>query len=133
MRPVVSAIRAFWRRSPGEFTMCIGIPMRVIKSGQGMALAFGRGRREHIDTRLVGDAACRPGRWLLVFQGAAREALDPARAAQIDATLDLLEAALVGDAAQAAAHPGFALPSAMSASELSTLARAPVPEPGASR
>ena len=78
--------------------MCIGTPMRVIESWQGGALVAGRGRAERIDTRLVGDTACAPGQWLLVFQGAAREPLEATRAAEIDAALDLLEAALAGDA-----------------------------------
>lgn len=102
--------------------MCIGTPMRVVEAWHGCALAEGRGRVEHIDTRLVaGDAACASGQWLLVFQGAAREALEPQRAAEIDAALDLLEAALAGDAEQAAADPGFVLPSSMSAAQLQSL------------
>jgi hydrogenase expression/formation protein HypC len=101
--------------------MCIGTPMRVLESWQGGALAAGRGRCERIDTRLVGDAVSAPGCWLLVFQGAAREALDAARAAEIDAALNLLEAALAGDAAGAAADPGFALPSSLTAAELAAL------------
>jgi hydrogenase expression/formation protein HypC len=79
----------------------------------------GRGRVEIIDTRLVGD--CVVGDWLLVFQGAARELLDAAFAAEIDAALDLLEAGLAGDGAGAAADPGFALPSAMSTGQLARL------------
>lgn len=96
--------------------------MRVIEAWPGGAWATGRGRREQIDTRLVGDAPCAPGRWLLVFQGAAREAIDAARAAEIDAALDLLDAALAGDVARAAQAPGFELPSSMSAARLSALA-----------
>jgi hydrogenase expression/formation protein HypC len=101
--------------------MCIGIPMRVIEAWHGGALAAGRGRCERIDTRLVGDEASAPGCWLLVFQGAAREALDDARAAEIDGALALLDAAMAGDAIQAAADPGFALPSSLSASQLAAL------------
>jgi hydrogenase expression/formation protein HypC len=100
--------------------MCIGIPMQVIRAARGRALVHGRGRFEEIDTRLVGR--CAVGQWLLVFQGAAREALDLQRAAEIDAALDLLEAGLSGDVLGAHADPGFALPSAMSAAELATLA-----------
>jgi hydrogenase expression/formation protein HypC len=103
--------------------MCIGIPMRVLETWSDGALAAGRGRCERIDTRLVG--ACDAGDWLLVFQGAAREKLEPGRAAEIDGALDLLDAALAGDAASAGADPGFALPSAMSAEELARLAGAP--------
>ncbi len=107
--------------------MCIGIPMQVVESGPGIARVAGRGRHERIDTRLVADAAIAPGTWLLVFQGAAREVLDAARAGEIDAALDLLDAALAGDTAQAGADPGFRLPSTMSAAELARLAGAPDP------
>ncbi|MFO1220666.1 MAG: HypC/HybG/HupF family hydrogenase formation chaperone [Burkholderiaceae bacterium] len=101
--------------------MCIGIALRVIEAWPGAALAEGRGRRERIDTRLVGDVST--GQWLLVFQGAARERLDAARAAEIDAALDLLDAALAGDHAVAAADdPGFELPSRWSAAQLAALA-----------
>ena len=92
--------------------MCIGIPMRVIEADAGLALVEGRAGVERIDTRLVGGVAA--GEWLLVFQGAARERLDEQRAAEINATLDLLEAAMAGDAAAAAADPGFVLPSSLS-------------------
>ncbi|MDH4287756.1 MAG: HypC/HybG/HupF family hydrogenase formation chaperone [Aquincola sp.] len=101
--------------------MCIGIPMRVVEAWQGGALAAGRGRCERIDTRLVGDEASAPGCWLLVFQGAAREALSTSRAAEIDAALDLLDAAQAGDAIHAAADPGFVLPSSISAAQLAEL------------
>ena len=100
--------------------MCIGTPMQARQCRPGRALATGRGRSEVVDTRLVG--AVEPGDWLLVFQGAAREKLDPVRAAEIDATLDLLLAGLGGDAAGGAAS--FVLPSAMSAEAVAALAGA---------
>jgi hydrogenase expression/formation protein HypC len=100
--------------------MCIGVPMQVIDALDGHALCAGRGRLERVDTRLVG--ACAAGERLLVFQGAARERLDARRAAEIDAALDLLDAALGGDAEGAAADPGFALPSALRADEVAALA-----------
>jgi hydrogenase expression/formation protein HypC len=100
--------------------MCIGLPLRVVEAWTGQALAAGRGRSETVDTRLVGP--CAAGDWLLVFQGAAREKLHAAHAAEINAALDLLEAGLAGDADAAAADPGFALPSAMSAEQLAALA-----------
>jgi hydrogenase expression/formation protein HypC len=86
------------------------------------ALARGRHGSEVVDLRLVGEACA--GDWLLVFQGAARERLDPVRAAEIESALDLLAAGLAGrhDAA-APADPGFALPSAMSAADLAALTR----------
>lgn len=105
--------------------MCIGVPMRVIEAWSGQAWVAGRGRSERIDTRLVG--ACAPGDWLLVFQGAAREWLDPRRAAEIDCALDLLEASMAGDTERATADPGFELPSAMSATQLAALTGTPPP------
>jgi hydrogenase expression/formation protein HypC len=101
--------------------MCIGIPMRVVEAWQGGALVAGRGRSEQIDTRLVGGDDIVAGQWLLVFQGAARERLDAQRAGEIDGALDLLEAALAGDATRSGADPGFALPSALSAAQLAQL------------
>lgn len=101
--------------------MCIGMPLRVIEAWPGAALAEGRGLRERVDTRLVGDVA--PGQWLLVFQGAARECIDATRAAEVNAALDLLDAALTGnDAGPAADDPGFELPSRWSAAQLAALA-----------
>jgi hydrogenase expression/formation protein HypC len=99
--------------------MCIGTPMRVLQAWPDRALASGRGATETVDTRLVGP--CAHGDWLLVFQGAARERLEPARAAEIDAALDLLQAALEGDLGAAGADPGFALPSAMTTEQLAAL------------
>jgi hydrogenase expression/formation protein HypC len=103
--------------------MCIGIPMCVLAVADGRAQARGRDGEQTVDTRLVGRVE--PGQWLLVFQGAAREALPASRAHEIDAALDLLAAALAGDAAGAAADPGFALPSAMDPAALAALAGAP--------
>lgn len=61
--------------------MCIGIPMQVIETGEGFALCEGMGETKRISTLLVGDQP--EGTWLLTFLDAAREVLDPARAAQI--------------------------------------------------
>jgi len=112
--------------------MCIGIPMRVIESWHDGALASGRGRCERVDTRLLGSTIA-PGQWLLVAQGTARETLDAARAAEIDSALDLLEAALAGDAAGAACAPAFAMPSSLDAAQVARLtgqAGAPSLPPG---
>jgi hydrogenase expression/formation protein HypC len=105
--------------------------MRVVETWQGGALVAGRGRCERIDTRLVGDADCACGRWLLVFNGAAREALTDQRATEIDAALDLLEAALAGDAARAGADPGFVLPSSQTAAQLAPFTRGAQDKPQA--
>lgn len=102
--------------------------MQAVEAWRDGALVAGRGRLERIDTRLVGALAA--GDWVLVFQGAARERLDAARAAEIGTALDLVEAALRGDADGAAADPGFDLPSAMSAEQLAALGGA---TPGAPR
>jgi hydrogenase expression/formation protein HypC len=98
--------------------MCVGLPMRLLAIEGSHGLVQGRGRRERVDLRLLDD--CDVGQWLLIFNGAAREALDPARAAEIDAALDLLERGLAG-VHDADADPGFALPSAMSAAQLRAL------------
>lgn len=98
--------------------MCIGLPMRVLSVLGHQGLVQGRGRRETVDLRLVGP--CEPGQWLLVFNGAAREALEAGRADEINAALDLLEAGLAGTATPDD-DPGFELPSAMSAERLAAL------------
>lgn len=100
--------------------MCIGIPMQVQSVDGRFALCTGRGERRRIDTALVGEV--RPGAWLLVFLGDAREAIDAARAAEIDAALDLVMSALNGG--EAAAAVDFALPSSMSPEQLRVLAGA---------
>lgn len=100
--------------------MCVGLPMCVEESGQDIALVRGRGQTRYVRTELVG--ACEPGDWLLVFLDAAREKLSPQRAAEIDAALDLLEAAMAGDEVRAAREDtGFALPSALDLAALREL------------
>ncbi len=74
--------------------MCVGIPMRVVSSADGVALCEGRGRRERVSTLLVGDLG--PGAWILAFQGSAVRELSEAEARATDAALDALEAALAG-------------------------------------
>lgn len=67
--------------------MCVGIPMQVLEAAEGQARCLGPGGESVIDIRLVGEV--RPGAWLMVFLGAAREVLSEARARQ---TLDALTA-----------------------------------------
>lgn len=98
--------------------MCIGIPMQVTAIEPGHAVCEGRGERRRVTTALVGDVVA--GDWLLVFLGDARERIDAARAAEVNATLDLVFSALQGDAASDEA--GFELPSRMSADQLRQLA-----------
>lgn len=98
--------------------MCIGIPMQVTAIEPGHAWCEGRGERRRVNTALVGDIGV--GDWLLVFLGDARERIDAGRAAEVNATLDLVLGAMQGDGAGDAA--GFELPSQMSADQLRQLA-----------
>lgn len=97
--------------------MCIGIPMQVIEADGRFALCEGRGERRRINTALVGDVA--PGDWLLVFLDDARERIDAARAAEVNAALDLVLGAMQG--ADLAVDIDFALPSQMNADQLRAL------------
>lgn len=100
--------------------MCIGWPLQVIAARPGRATVCGRGGRgrpREVSTALVGTV--QPGDWLLVFLDDARERLTPARAAEIDATLALVEHALDGN--PAATPPPFELPSAIGAERLRSL------------
>ncbi len=97
--------------------MCIGLPMQVCARRPGFATVQGRGEQREVSTALVGEPAV--GDWLLVFLDGAREAISPERAAEVDATLDLLQAALVGDLiGDPAGDAAFTLPSATSAEQL---------------
>lgn len=99
--------------------MCIGIPMKVFRIEAGHAWAAGRGEVRRLDTALVGD--CAEDDWLLVFLDAARERIDAARAAEVNAVLDLVQGAMNGEHAPAD-DPGFALPSRMDPTALAALA-----------
>lgn len=74
--------------------MCIGVPMRVIESRDGVALCERRGERVRLDAMLLGDIA--PGTFVLAFQGSAVRAMTPEEAAQTDDALDALAAAMQG-------------------------------------
>ena len=102
--------------------MCIGIPMQVIAVEDGFAQVQGRGETRRIKTTLIGD--CAVGDWLLTFIDDAREIISAERAQEVNATLDLLQAAMDGDfssGSTAETGAGFALPSAMSAADLQRL------------
>lgn len=105
--------------------MCIGIPMQVLAVSGGFADCRGRGERRRISTLLVGD--CAPGDWLLTFLDDARERIDGVRAGEINAVLDMLQAALEGGTGDFSA-PDFILPSSMSAAEVGALASPPSPD-----
>lgn len=92
--------------------MCIGIPMQVLSVEPGLANVAGRSETRRVGTRLIGDVT--PGQWLLVFLDDARELITPERAAEVNATLDLLALAIGQGASPAVPDDaGFALPSAM--------------------
>ena len=74
--------------------MCIGIPMRVVESGPFWAWCVDDGDRQKVDMRLVGPQP--PGAWVLVFHGAAREAMGEARALRIRDALRALGEAAAG-------------------------------------
>jgi hydrogenase expression/formation protein HypC len=74
--------------------MCLGIPARVIESGEHFARCASRNGELRVDLSLVGAQA--PGTWLLTFLDAAREIIADERAAAIDAALDALDAAQSG-------------------------------------
>ncbi|MBV8047918.1 MAG: HypC/HybG/HupF family hydrogenase formation chaperone [Paludibacterium sp.] len=74
--------------------MCLGIPMQVVQAGEFHAQCRHGDTVESVDLTLIG--AVTPGDWLLVFAGAAREALTPQQADDIGAALAALEAAMNG-------------------------------------
>lgn len=98
--------------------MCIGWPMQVLATRAGHATVARGTQQREVRTALVGTV--QPGDWLLVFLDDARERLSPERAAEVSATLDLVQAALAAPTEAAAGAP-FELPSAMSAEQLQAL------------
>lgn len=98
--------------------MCMGIPMQVMAlQPPRQALVHGRGETKTVDTALLDGLAV--GDWVLVFIDGAREHISAERAAEVDATLDLVALAMGG--AQADGDAAFALPSAMSDEQLRAL------------
>lgn len=92
--------------------MCIGMPMKVTSIEPGFAHVAGRGETRRVGTRLINDVE--PGEWLLVFLDDAREVITAQRAAEVNATLDLLATAMGQGASPAFPdEPGFTLPSGM--------------------
>lgn len=74
--------------------MCMGLPMRVIKSGFGSALCDYNGEQLQIDTMLVGDLS--PDTWVLVFIDAAREVISADSAKKINDALSSLSSVMNG-------------------------------------
>lgn len=92
--------------------------MQVLATRAGHATVCRGGQQREVRTALVGPV--QPGDWLLVFLDDARERLSPERAAEVSATLDLVQAAL-GAAGNTSIDAPFELPSAMSAEQLQAL------------
>ena len=86
----------------------------------GYATVASRGQQLDVNTALVDEVG--PGDWVLVFLDAAREIISAERAAEVNATLDLLQAALRGGPAH---EPAFELPSRLTAAQIAALAGAP--------
>ncbi len=99
--------------------MCVGVPMEVVAADAGFAWCIGRGARRRVATILIG--AVEPGEFVLVFKDTAVERIDAARATEVNAALDLVEAALAGSPA-AHDEPPFALPSTMTVAQIAELA-----------
>ncbi|MGZ8273316.1 MAG: HypC/HybG/HupF family hydrogenase formation chaperone [Burkholderiaceae bacterium] len=74
--------------------MCVGIPMQVISSEDGMAECEGRGRRERLNAMLIG--ALVPGAWILAYNGSAVREMTADEAQQTNQALDALDAAMHG-------------------------------------
>ena len=75
--------------------MCIGVPVKVVISGEFMATCHGRNGEEQVNMMLVGAQPV--GTWLLNFLGSAREVLTETDASNINKALDGLSAIMSGD------------------------------------
>jgi hydrogenase expression/formation protein HypC len=103
--------------------MCIGIPMQVTAVEPGFAQVAGRGDTRRVKTTLLPELSV--GQWVLVFLDDAREILSEQRALEVNATLDLLAAAMSpDDGAGASGEAAFELPSAMDINTLRQLTQA---------
>ena len=74
--------------------MCVGIPMQVLSSADGMAECEGRGRRERVNVMLLGAVV--PGTWILAYNGSGVRELTADEAQQTSQALDALDAAMHG-------------------------------------
>ncbi|MCP4996243.1 MAG: HypC/HybG/HupF family hydrogenase formation chaperone [Gammaproteobacteria bacterium] len=75
--------------------MCIGIPMQVVEQYEFSARCRSRNGEEEVSTLLTGPQ--KPGAWILVAVGTAREMITAEDAGKIDRALDALEAIARGD------------------------------------
>ncbi len=75
--------------------MCIGIPVKIIESGEFVSLCEGRNGREQVNMMLIGAQPV--GTWVLNFLGSAREVLSETDAYHINKALDGLAAIMQGE------------------------------------
>jgi hydrogenase assembly chaperone HypC/HupF len=75
--------------------MCIGTPLRIVRTEAGAAWCVNGGRAARIDLALVGEQPV--GAWVLAYQGSAVRTLTDAEAQQMTAALDALAAVLAGE------------------------------------
>lgn len=75
--------------------MCVGTPVKIIRSGEFVSVCEGRNGREEVNMMLIGPQA--QGTWVLNFLGSAREVLSEQEALQIDKALDGLSAIMSGE------------------------------------
>jgi hydrogenase expression/formation protein HypC len=76
--------------------MCIGIPLRVVETGDLIARCIGRNGEESVNMMLIGAQPV--GTWVLGHLGSAREVLSDEDAAVINKALDGIEAIMRGNA-----------------------------------
>lgn len=74
--------------------MCVGVPLQVIDSGQGIALCRGPNGEEHINMLLIGDQPV--GTWVLSHLGWGREVITAEDAENINKALQVLNAIMNG-------------------------------------
>ncbi len=74
--------------------MCIGVPVKIIESGEFISRCEGRNGVEDINMMLTGPQP--EGVWVLNFLGSAREVLTEDEAMKIDLALDGLAALMQG-------------------------------------
>ncbi len=75
--------------------MCIGVPVRIVETGEFMALGRGRNGDEPVNMMLIGPQP--EGAWVLNFLGSAREVLTEEDALNINKALDGLAAIRQGE------------------------------------
>jgi len=75
--------------------MCIGVPVKIIESGEFVSICKGRNGEEQVNMMLLGQQPV--GTWVLNFLGSAREVLTENDAQNIDKALDGLSAIMSGE------------------------------------